>query len=305
MQSSPELISHIKASEGYRSRAYRCPAGVYTAGYGHTKGVTARTSCNESTADRWLSQDLAPCEAFCSAIPQIDTQGKFDACVDFCFNAGINAFRGSTLFKLIRAVAPVERVQAEFRKWVYAKGVQLPGLVKRRAWEASRFALMLCVVLAVLTGCRASRPAAAQTVQNTTLQTSNTVAAASDTVFRDRFVERIVSDVRRTVSSVSDSTATVVDTDGNILRTDHWRTERTADSSSSVTALRDSLRDLRLLYKTLLSAKVEQSEVQVPVERKLASWERFFIHVGIVATALVVLAAVLALVWLIHRKRER
>lgn len=303
MQSSTELISHIKASEGYRSRAYRCPAGVYTCGYGHTKGVTARTTCNKSTADRWLREDLAPCEAFCSAIPQIDTQGKFDACVDFCFNCGINAFRSSTLFKLIRSKAPADRVQSEFRKWVYAKGVQLPGLVKRRAWEASRYVLMLCIVLIALTGCRASHTAVAPSVSNTTVTAAS--STSTDTVFRDRFIERIVSDVHRTVSSVSDSTATVVDTDGNILRTDHWRTERTADSSSTVTALRDSLRDLRLLYKTLLSTKVEQAEVQVPVERKLASWERFFIHVGIVATALTVIAAILALVWLIHRRRKR
>lgn len=305
MQSSDSLISFIKASEGYRSRAYRCPAGVYTCGYGHTKGVSAHTTCNKSTADRWLREDIAPCELFCSAIPQLDTQGKFDACVDFCFNLGINAFRGSTLFKLIRSKAPTDRIQSEFRKWVYAKGVQLPGLVKRRAWEASRFALMLCIVLVALTGCRASHPAAIQPVQSSNLQIQNTVSATSDTVFRDRFIERIVSDVHRTVSSVSDYTATVVNEQGQVLRTDHWRTERTADSSSTVTALRDSLRDLRLLYKTLLSTKVEQAEVQVPVERKLASWERFFIHVGIVATALTVIAAILALVWLIHRRRER
>lgn len=305
MQSSDSLISFIKASEGYRSRAYRCPAGVYTCGYGHTKGVSARTTCNKSTADRWLREDISPCELFCSAIPQLDTQGKFDACVDFCFNLGINAFRGSTLFKLIRSKAPTDRIQSEFRKWVYAKGVQLPGLVKRRAWEASRFALMLCIVLVALTSCRAPRPVAIQPVQSSSLQIQNTVSATSDTVFRDRFIERIVSDVHRTVSSVSDSTATVVNEQGQVLRTDHWRTERTADSSSTVTALRDSLRDLRLLYKTLLSTKVEQAEVQVPVERKLASWERFFIHVGIVATALTVIAAILALVWLIHRRRER
>lgn len=305
MKSSDTLITHIKASEGYRSRAYRCPAGVYTAGYGHTKGVTARTTCDKTTADRWLREDLAPCEAFCSAIPQLDTQGKFDACVDFCFNLGVNAFRGSTLFKLIRSKAPADRVQEEFRKWVYAKGVQLPGLVKRRAWEASRYVLMLCVVLMALTGCRASRTAAIQPVQSSSLQIRNTESATSDTVFRDRFVERILSDVRRTVSSVSDSTATVVNEQGRVIRTDHWRTERTADSSSSVTALRDSLRDMQLLYKTLLSTKVEQSEVRVPVERKLASWERFFIHVGIVATAVTVIAAILALVWLVHRRRER
>ena len=37
---SDKLLKHIKSAEGYRSKAYLCPAGRYTCGYGHTKDVT-------------------------------------------------------------------------------------------------------------------------------------------------------------------------------------------------------------------------------------------------------------------------
>lgn len=46
MISSNLLIAKIKQFEGYRSKAYRCSAGVLTCGYGHTKGVTDHTVCN-------------------------------------------------------------------------------------------------------------------------------------------------------------------------------------------------------------------------------------------------------------------
>ena len=139
MKASNVLKEKIKEFEGYREKAYRCAAGVLTCGYGHTKGVTRRTSCDKARAERWLEEDLQPAESFVGAIPQIDTQGKFDACVDFCFNLGVNAFRDSTLLKKIRLKASVTAVQAEFLKWVYAGGKPMDGLRRRRQWEAQRW----------------------------------------------------------------------------------------------------------------------------------------------------------------------
>lgn len=140
MKASETLIAHIKASEGYRARAYKCAAGKWTCGWGHTKGVTARTTCDKAKAERWLREDLEPIVATLSAIRQIDTQGKADACADFCFNLGVQNFLSSTLLKKIRGGAPTAEIQAEFRRWVYAGGRRLEGLVKRREWEAVRFA---------------------------------------------------------------------------------------------------------------------------------------------------------------------
>lgn len=140
MKVSNELIDKIKQFEGYRSKAYRCSAGVLTCGYGHTKGVTARTTCNKTKALAWLKSDLEPIESFLSAIPEVcKSQGRFDACADFCFNLGVNAFKGSTLLKLIQKKSSVSIIQAEFLKWIYAGGKPLEGLKNRRRWEAQRW----------------------------------------------------------------------------------------------------------------------------------------------------------------------
>lgn len=140
MKVSNELIDKIKQFEGYRSKAYRCSAGVLTCGYGHTKGVTARTTCNKNKALAWLRADLEPIERFLSAIPEVcKSQGRFDACADFCFNLGVNAFKGSTLLKQIQKKSSVSIIQTEFLKWIYAGGKPLEGLKNRRRWEAQKW----------------------------------------------------------------------------------------------------------------------------------------------------------------------
>ena len=140
MKASDLLIGKIKEFEGFSSTAYTCAGGVVTIGYGHTRGVRITDRCTKSEADRWLREDLAPIEAYINTIPEVDTQGRFDSCADFCFNLGMGNFKSSTLLKKIRAGAPTEEIQAEFRRWVYAKGKKLKGLVNRREWEAGRWA---------------------------------------------------------------------------------------------------------------------------------------------------------------------
>lgn len=140
MKASDLVIEKIKEFEGYSNTAYRCAAGVWTCGYGHTSGVTATTTCTRSEAEQWLRRDIAPIEAYLNSVPEIDTQGKYDACVDFCYNLGTGAFKGSTLLKKIKAEASTDEIQEQFRRWVYAGGKVLKGLVKRREWEARRWA---------------------------------------------------------------------------------------------------------------------------------------------------------------------
>lgn len=139
MKASDTLIAKIKEFEGYRSMAYRDAVGVWTCGYGHTRGVAAKTSCTQAQADAWLRQDLDPLEKILNGIKDIDSQGKFDACLDFCFNLGLGNFLRSTLLKTIKEGNGDKRIKAEFMRWVYAGGRKLDGLVKRREWEAERF----------------------------------------------------------------------------------------------------------------------------------------------------------------------
>lgn len=141
MKASIQLIEKIKEFEGFHSKAYRCPAGVLTCGYGHTRKVTAHTSCTPAKAEEWLLADLAPIEIFLSASPHFTkTQGRFDACADICFNLGIATFKKSTLYRLILQSASDEDILAQFARWIYAGGKPLEGLKRRRAWECQRWA---------------------------------------------------------------------------------------------------------------------------------------------------------------------
>ena len=140
MEASDLLIKKIIEFEGFSNTAYRCPAGKWTCGIGHTSGVTATTTCTRKEAEQWLKEDLAPVEAYVNTIEQVRTQGQYDALVDFAYNLGLGNLKSSTLLRKIKAGASTEDIQEQFRRWVYAGGKVLKGLVRRREWEAQRWA---------------------------------------------------------------------------------------------------------------------------------------------------------------------
>lgn len=129
----------IKKYEGLRLEAYKCPAGVWTIGYGHTKGVYKGMSITKEEAEKLLQQDVSVFE-----LQVINTVGKLsdckiDALVSFAYNVGIAAFRNSTLCRKVKANSDDPAIRNEFGKWVYAGSKKLPGLVKRRAEEAEMY----------------------------------------------------------------------------------------------------------------------------------------------------------------------
>lgn len=139
MRVSDICFSKIQEFEGLRLIAYKCPAGVWTIGFGHTKGVKMGQTITKAQAETLLRGDLLPCENYVRGLNLELTQGQFDALVDFCFNLGTAALQRSTLLQKIRTKADELTIRNEFAKWVNAGGVRLQGLVKRRAWEADRF----------------------------------------------------------------------------------------------------------------------------------------------------------------------
>ena len=143
MKASKILIEKIKEFEGFRGTAYKCPAGVWTIGYGHIADVVRGQKITKEEAEKLLIRDLIPFEAFVDKLNVTGQQHKFDALVDFCFNLGCGALESSTLLKRIRQCRPDDEIRAEFMRWVYAtvagKKRMLPGLVERRKWEANRF----------------------------------------------------------------------------------------------------------------------------------------------------------------------
>ena len=60
-------LNIIKKYEGCRLTAYKCPAGVYTIGYGHTKGVKKGDTITQQQADLLLAMDVKKFEGHVSA----------------------------------------------------------------------------------------------------------------------------------------------------------------------------------------------------------------------------------------------
>ena len=139
MKSSDLLLNKIIDFEGCKLTAYRCPAGVWTIGVGHTRGAKQGQKITEAQAISLLKGDLLPCENYVNNLGVYKTQGQFDALVDFCFNLGTGALGRSTLLKFIRQGKAEQYIRGEFAKWVKSGGKTLAGLVKRRAWEADRY----------------------------------------------------------------------------------------------------------------------------------------------------------------------
>lgn len=140
MEASEILINKLKSFEHLELKSYLDDAGVWTIGYGHTRGVKKGQKITEAQAESLLRGDLLIAETYVNGLKLNFTQGQFDALVDFVYNVGETKFASSTLLAKIRAKAPTKEIQNEFRRWVYAKGKKLGGLVKRREWEAQRWA---------------------------------------------------------------------------------------------------------------------------------------------------------------------
>lgn len=145
MRTSDIALEKIQEFEGLRLTAYKCPAGVWTIGFGHTKGVKMGQTITKAQAESLLRGDLLPCEEYVRGLNLELTQGQFDALVDFCFNLGTGSLGKSTLLQKVKLYCKtkdeslVKRIKEEFTKWVYAGNVIFSGLVKRRDWEAERF----------------------------------------------------------------------------------------------------------------------------------------------------------------------
>ena len=135
----------IREFEGLRLTAYLCPAGIPTIGYGHTEGVSladvrqGRTISREE-AEELLRQDLVRAERVVSDLVRVElTQARFDALTSFVFNLGRARLARSTLLARVNR-GDFAGAEKEFRRWVYADGKVLSGLVRRRAAEAKIFA---------------------------------------------------------------------------------------------------------------------------------------------------------------------
>lgn len=161
MKISDKGLELIKRQEGYHTRlkdgsckAYRCPAGVWTVGYGCTEGVTANTHWTREEAEDGLRREMAKHEANVHRLVTVPlTQGQFDALVSLCYNIGAGNLKKSNLLKHLNS-GDYARAASHFADFKYAKvsgdtakhykvkdgtSVALAGLVTRRAAETTLF----------------------------------------------------------------------------------------------------------------------------------------------------------------------
>ncbi len=139
MNISKKGIELIKRFEGCRLKAYKCPAGVWTIGYGHTNNVRPDDTITQEEAEELLKRDLKVHEDNVKRLVKVPlTQGQFDALVSFEFNIGYGAMANSTLLKLLNS-GNYDGAAKQFKRWVYAGDKVLEGLVKRRIAETEMF----------------------------------------------------------------------------------------------------------------------------------------------------------------------
>ena len=140
-----KAIELIKEFEELHLEAYLCPAGVWTIGWGHTKGVKQGMKIMESEAEKLLEQDMLEAAKVLEEVVCRLSIDQYNALVSFVFNIGVAAYRKSTLRKMVLANPENPKIADEMKKWVYAtnpktkKKEVLPGLVRRREREAELY----------------------------------------------------------------------------------------------------------------------------------------------------------------------
>ena len=139
MKISLEGLSLIKKFEGCKLIAYKCSAGVWTIGYGHTTGVKEGDVCTQEEAEKLLRGDIFKFEEYVQDSVKGDLdQSQFDALVAWTFNLGPGNLRSSTMLKKLNN-GEYESVPFEMRRWNKAGGKTLDGLIRRRQAESLLF----------------------------------------------------------------------------------------------------------------------------------------------------------------------
>jgi lysozyme len=139
MKASKQCLNLVKKFESLRLKAYKCPAQIWTCGYGHTSGVKEGMTCTEEQADEWLASDITIAEHDVDRLVKVPlTQRQYDALCSWLFNLGIMKTANSTLIDMVNK-QDFAGAAAQFSRWVYAGKTKLAGLMKRRAAERKLF----------------------------------------------------------------------------------------------------------------------------------------------------------------------
>lgn len=146
MKISQKGINLIKEFEGCYLTAYKCPADVWTIGYGHTGNVDgvqihAGMKITQAKAEELLVTTLD--KKYEPAVRKFTTlnQNQYDALVSFCYNLGTGIFKGN-LLNAINAEnwnSVADQILLYNKARVNGVLTELAGLTRRRKAERKLF----------------------------------------------------------------------------------------------------------------------------------------------------------------------
>ena len=144
MRISKQGLDFIKSHEALRLKAYQDSKGVWTIGWGHTKGVKPGDVITRAQAEQFIRDDFAWVERTLNADlvtgrdKPLVTQNEFDALCSLVFNIGSDAYLDSTVRRKIKQGDKMAAARA-FKMWVYSNHRFVQGLANRRADEVRLF----------------------------------------------------------------------------------------------------------------------------------------------------------------------
>jgi lysozyme len=131
--------SFISYWEGKKLIAYKCQAGVWTIGVGHTAGVKEGDAITEEEAQSLFESDCAQFQQEASKLIRVKvTENQFIALMSFIFNFGTEKFKRSSVLRNLNAGAITQAAES-FLLWNKAGGKVSNGLVRRRKAERALF----------------------------------------------------------------------------------------------------------------------------------------------------------------------
>ena len=138
-----KYLNKIKEFEGFRAHAYKCPAGVWTIGYGRTSGVTSSSVTSRAAEEAWFNKYVEGLEKEVSVYMEehgyaiVDYQ--LQALTSFIYNLGY----GKLMTLTENGKRSIVEISKKIPEYCYAKvngkKVKLAGLERRRAWEKDLF----------------------------------------------------------------------------------------------------------------------------------------------------------------------
>lgn len=144
MKISKKGIDLLKHFESYEMRAYKCPAGVWTIGWGFTRinGVKVKEGdiMPLEVANIELEKQLRTYENVVKEVIKLDyiNQNQYDALVSLCYNIGGSSFRKSDIVKLVNNRNFIGACRI-FNLWSSAAKKRSKGLLRRRMSERNLF----------------------------------------------------------------------------------------------------------------------------------------------------------------------